>query len=126
MLNPLENAEGLLVTAAIRDVTERRGNEDALRESEERFRLMASGVKGYANVMLDPEGLVVSWNEGAERIKGYRAGEIVGQHFSCFYPAEDIAGGVPGFELGRPKRTDAVKPKAGGCARTALAFWPTL
>ena len=104
MLSPLESAEGMLVTAAIRDVTERKRVEDALRESEERFRLMASGVKDYANLMLDPEGLVVSWNEGAERIKGYRAEEIIGQHFSRFYPAEDIADGVPGFELGQARK----------------------
>ena len=94
----------MLVTAAIRDVTERKRVEDALRESEERFRLMASGVKDYANLMLDREGLVVSWNEGAERIKGYRAEEIIGQHFSRFYTAEDIADGVPGFELGQAKK----------------------
>ncbi len=104
MLSPHESTEGMLVTAAIRDVTERKRIEDALRESEERFRLMASGVKDYANLMLDPEGLVVSWNEGAERIKGYRAEEIIGQHFSRFYPAEDIADGVPGFELGQAKK----------------------
>ncbi len=99
MLSPLESTEGILVTAAIRDITERKRVEDALRESEERFRLMASGVKDYANVMLDPEGLVVSWNEGAQRIKGYRAEEIIRQHFSRFYPAEDIRKGTPTSEL---------------------------
>jgi PAS domain S-box-containing protein len=101
MLSPLESAEGILVTAAIRDITERKRVEDSLRNSEERFRLMASGIKDYANVMLDPEGLVVSWNEGAERIKGYRAEEIIGQPFSRFYPAEDIHNGKPAMELAR-------------------------
>ena len=104
MLSPLKSTEGTLVTAAIRDVTERKRVEDALRESEERFRLMASGVKDYANVMLDPEGLIVSWNEGAERINGYRAEEIIGQHFSRFYCGEDIANGIPGFELAQAKK----------------------
>jgi PAS domain S-box-containing protein len=99
MLSPLESAEGILVTAAIRDITERKRVEDSLRNSEERFRLMASGIKDYANVMLDPDGLVVSWNEGAERIKGYRAEEIIGQPFSRFYPAEDIHNGKPVREL---------------------------
>jgi PAS domain S-box-containing protein len=99
MLSPLESTEGILVTAAIRDITERKRVEDALRQSEERFRLMASGVKDYANVMLDPEGFIVSWNEGAERLKGYRAEEIIGQHFSRFYAAEDIRKGMPAMEL---------------------------
>jgi PAS domain S-box-containing protein len=99
MLSPLESAEGILVTAAIRDITERKRIEGALRQSEERFRLMASGVKDYANIMLDPDGLVVSWNEGAERIKGYQAEEIIGQHFSRFYSVEDIRNATPSFEL---------------------------
>jgi PAS domain S-box-containing protein len=103
MLSPLESAEGILVTAAIRDITERKRVEDALRQSEERFRLMASGVKDYANVMLDPEGFIASWNEGGERLKGYRAEEIVGQHFSRFYSAADIRKGLPALELKQAK-----------------------
>jgi PAS domain S-box-containing protein len=105
MLSPLESAEGILVTAAIRDITERKRVEDALRDSEERFRLMASGVKDYANVMLDPEGFIVSWNEGGERLKGFRAEEIIGQHFSRFYSAEDIRKGLPAMELKQAKET---------------------
>ena len=104
MLSPLESAEGILVTAAIRDITGRKRVEDALRRSEERFRLMAAGVKDYANLMLDPEGLVVSWNEEAERIKGYRADEVLGQSFSRFYPADEIRDGIPAFELAQAKK----------------------
>jgi PAS domain S-box-containing protein len=105
MLSPLESAEGILVTAAIRNITERKRIEDALRDSEERFRLMASGVKDYANVMLDPEGFIVSWNEGGERLKGYRAEEIIGEHFSRFYAAEDIRKGLPAMELKQAQET---------------------
>jgi PAS domain S-box-containing protein len=67
--------------------------------SEEQFRLLVDGVKDYAIFMLDQAGYVVSWNTGAERIKGYRADEIIGRHFSCFYPREDIESGKPASGL---------------------------
>ena len=69
-------------------------NED-LRQSEERFRLLVEGVKDYAIFMLSPAGKILSWNLGAERIKGYRAEEIIGRHFSTFYTPEDIRGRKP-------------------------------
>jgi PAS domain S-box-containing protein len=105
MLSPLESSEGILVTAAIRDITERKRVEDTLRQNEERFRLIVSNVKDYANIMLDTEGLIVSWNQGAERIKGYRAEEIIGQHFSRFYGAEDVRNGLPALELKQATET---------------------
>jgi PAS domain S-box-containing protein len=87
-----------LVTAA-RDITERKRMEEALRESEERVRLMVEGVTDYSILMLDPKGNVASWNRGAERMKGYQANEIIGKHSSVFYPPEDIASGKPDREL---------------------------
>ena len=74
-------------------------SEELLRESEERFRLLVEGVKDYAIFMLDPEGRIVTWNRGAERIKGYGTGEILGQHFSIFYTEADIERGHPAAEL---------------------------
>ena len=69
--------------------------EHALRESEERFRMLVQGVEDYAIIMLDPEGHITSWNTGAELVQGYGASEIIGRHFSCFYLAEDVKRGKP-------------------------------
>ena len=98
-LSPLEESGGHFVASAIRDITEKKRVEDALRLSEERYRRLVAEVKDYAIFMLDPQGRVNSWNEGAQRIKGYRADEIVGLHFSYFYPSEDIERGKPDEEL---------------------------
>jgi PAS domain S-box-containing protein len=84
---------------ARRDHLARERVEDALRLSEERLTLLIQGVRDYAIFMLDPAGFVVTWNEGAERIKGYTAAEIIGQHFSKFYTPEDLAKGTPSQEL---------------------------
>ncbi|MGA2421685.1 MAG: PAS domain S-box protein, partial [Candidatus Acidiferrum sp.] len=77
------------------DITDRKQVEARLLESEERFRILVEGVQDYAIFTLDPHGKVVTWNAGAERIKGYKAGEIIGQNFSRFYLQEDIAQGKP-------------------------------
>jgi len=70
-----------------------------LRESEERFRLLVEGVKDYAIFMLDDEGYMITWNEGARRIKGYEAKEIIGEHFSIFFTDEDVERSHPDEEL---------------------------
>ena len=82
--------------------------------------LLIRSVVDYAIYMLDPEGRVVSWNPGAERIKGYAANEIVGEHFSRFYTEEDRIAGVPEAALGAGRRRPAASPpKPGACAKTA-------
>ena len=100
-ITALRDASGRLVGygKVTRDLTERRMAEEALRQSEERFRLIVTSVKDYGVFMLDPKGIVVSWNQGAERIKGYTAEEIIGRHFSTFYPAKDVAAKKPAWEL---------------------------
>src|ERR1700686_2456394 len=69
--------------------------EAALRECEEKYQTLLDEVQDYAIFMLDPEGIVVSWNAGAERIKGYRGEQIIGHNFCCFFPPEDIKRGKP-------------------------------
>jgi PAS domain S-box-containing protein len=81
------------------EIADRKYVEQVLRDSEERYRLLVAQVKDYGIFMLDKDGLVLSWNTGAEQIKGYRADEIIGRHFSVFYTPEDINSGKPADEL---------------------------
>jgi PAS domain S-box-containing protein len=77
----------------------RANKSEPFQQSDEMFRLLVENVKDYAIFLLDPSGIVSSWNSGAERIKGYRAKEIIGKHFSCFYPREAIETKWPDREL---------------------------
>ncbi|HET7795806.1 MAG TPA: PAS domain S-box protein [Rhizobacter sp.] len=106
VIDPIRDPWGRLIGFAkiTRDLTERRAAEESLRRSQEQFRLLVQGVTDYAIYMLDTDGRVSSWNAGAERIKGYAPGEVIGQHFSRFYTPEDQAGGLPARALDAARR----------------------
>ncbi len=94
-----------------------------LRESHDLFRLLVEGVKDYAIFMLDPEGYVISWNGGAENIKGYRAEEIIGRHFSTFYPPDAIARGWPEHELKVAQREGRFEDEGWRVRKDGSTFW---
>jgi PAS domain S-box-containing protein len=107
----------------VQDVTAQRAAEEELRQSEERFRLLVEVVQDYAILMLDPSGLVVSWNAGAERINGYSADEIVGQHFRVFYPPDKQEARHPEHELRVALREGHYEGEGWRVRKDGSQFW---
>ena len=100
--------------------------QNELRHSEEQFRLLVDGVKDYAIFMLDQAGNVVSWNSGAEQIKGYLADEILGRHFSCFYPGEDIVSEKPERELASAVKDGRFEEEGWRLRKDGSRFWASV
>jgi PAS domain S-box-containing protein len=105
-----------------RDLTERKHAEERLRQSEEQFRLLVERVEEYAIFMLDPTGHIVTWNTGAEKIKGYAVEEIVGEHFERFYTPEDRASGKPGRLLREAERVGHVRDQGRRMRKDGTTF----
>ena len=108
------------------DSVSRKDTLDALAQSEQRFRLLVQSVVDYAIFMLDPQGIVNNWNPGAERIKGYKASEIIGQHFSRFYTEEDRAAGVPARALATAEREGKFEAEGWRVRKDGTRFWASV
>jgi PAS domain S-box-containing protein len=124
-LNAIRDRRGELIGFATvtRDITERVAAQQALRDSERQLRLLIRGVVDYALYMLDPNGIVTSWNLGAERIKGYAAEDIIGQHFSKFYTEADRAAGVPARALATATAEGRYEAEAWRMRKDGTLFW---
>jgi PAS domain S-box-containing protein len=109
-----------------RDITERRAAQQALYESERRFRLLVQGVVDYAIFMLDPSGIIINWNTGAQRIKGYRAEEVIGRHFGLFLSPKDRAAGLPARALEIARREGRFEDEGWRYRKDGSRFWASV
>lgn len=125
VIDPVRTHDGTLIGYAkiMRDLTERQQDKSRLRHSEEQFRRLVHSVEDYAIYMLDPHGQVSSWNSGAQRIKGYSANEIIGQHFSLFYTLEDRATHEPERALRIAAETGRFEKEGWRLRKDGSSFW---
>jgi diguanylate cyclase (GGDEF)-like protein/PAS domain S-box-containing protein len=125
VIETIHNEDGLLLGFAkvTRDITEKCRAQNALRESERQFHLLVNGVTDYALYMLDPDGIVTSWNTGAQRITGYTADEIIGQHFSKFFTDTDRSANIPMQCLRTAVMEGKFEEEARRVRRDGTLFW---
>lgn len=112
-----------LSAEVIRETAQRKRAEDTLRLSEMKFRLLVEGVKDYAILLLSPDGIVVSWNEGAQRINGYSAEEILGRHFSVLYVPEDVEAGKPRILVEAAREQGRAEDRGWRLRKDGTRFW---
>ncbi|WP_165837073.1 PAS domain S-box protein [Phenylobacterium hankyongense] len=127
-VHPVRNEDGEFLGFAkvTRDMTQQRESQQALLESERKFRLLVEGVVDYAIYMLDVNGTVTNWNRGAERIKGYQAQEIIGRHFSTFYTPEDRQAGLPARTLATATREKRFEGEGWRMRKDGSRFWASV
>ncbi len=106
-----------------RDLTRRRETDETQRRSEERLRLLVEGLNEYAFYMLDANGYIVTWNRGAERIKGYKSDEVLGRHFSLFFPPDAVESGWPEHELNEATVNGRFEEEGWRMRRDGSRFW---
>lgn len=125
---PIRDHDGSVIGAVLvfRDVTDEHAAQAALRTSEERYRMLVDGVKDIANLMLDEKGHVITWNQGAERLKGYTAGEIIGRHFSIFHTPEAVAAGKPDAELAQAIEQGRMEDEGWRVRKDGSRFWANI
>ena len=123
MLKPIGTAAGPVVLSFIRDITEQRAAQDELRRKDMQLRSILESVRDYAIFMLDPEGCVVTWNAGAERIKQYTADEVLGLHFSHFFTQEDIDRNRPAELLQAAATRGRVEDEGWRVRKDGSRFW---
>jgi PAS domain S-box-containing protein len=125
VITAMRDRDGRLVGFAkmTRDLTSEHHAAEVARQSDERFRLLVDGVQEYAIFMLDPEGHVATWNAGAQRIKGYRADEIIGRHFSTFYTSQDVGTNKAERELEIAIRDGRFEEEGWRVRKDGSAFW---
>jgi len=122
-LSFIETINGVLALAFVTDITLRKQFELQIRESEKLFRIQVEGVKDYAIFMLDVQGNVLTWNAGAERLKGYGEREIIGKHFSCFYPEEERNAGKPEEQLKKAAAGEQLEDEGWRVRKDGSRFW---
>jgi len=125
VIDAMKNSTGEVTgfVQVTRDLTRQKQAEDALRQQEREFRLLVQGVTDYAIYMLDPGGHIITWNPGAQRIKGYNVQEILGKHFSLFYTEEDRAAGEPQRALDSARRDGRFEKESTRVRKDGSHFW---
>ena len=125
VIDPIRDSSGELVGFAkiTRDISDKKAAQEALRQSEEQFRLLIQGVTDYAIYMLTPDGEVANWNAGARRIKQYEHDEIVGKHFACFYTDADRAAVTPALTLAIAAKEGRIEREGWRVRKDGSQFW---
>ena len=128
VLAPVYDAEGGLAgfSCLLTDRSQSKQAELELKQSEERFRLMVEGVQDYSIFMLDPQGYIMTWNDGAQNIKGYNAHEVIGKHFSIFYTSDGIKAQKPEIEIETAKSTGRYEEEGWRVKKNGSVFWASV